>query len=100
MNEINDLHIDSMPKVEKLNSFVGEYSNLKYQMPNGNYVRFLNNKATYLGNQLECEFGGNRCFGITANMDFILICTYESIGEKPELVLYKRIDKQSFRISC
>lgn len=41
-------------------------------------------------NQLECEFGGDRCFGIVANMDFILICTYEADGENPELVVYKK----------
>ena len=49
-----------------------------------------NHTATYLGNQLECEFGGNRCFGIAANMDFLLVCTYEENGENPELVVYKK----------
>ena len=53
-------------------------------------LKFLDDKATYLGNQVECEFGGDRCFGIAANMDFILICTYEKDGENPELVLYKK----------
>ena len=46
--------------------------------------------VTYLGNQLECEFGENRCFGIVCNMDFILIATYEENGENPELVIYKK----------
>ena len=45
---------------------------------------------TYLGNQLECEFGGNRYFGIVANTDFILISTYEENLKNPELVLYKK----------
>ena len=40
--------------------------------------------------RVECEFGGNRCFGVAANMDFILICTYEENGENPELVIYKK----------
>ena len=35
-------------------------------------------------------FGGDRCFGIAANMDFILVCTYEEDGKDPELVLYKK----------
>ena len=43
----------------------------------------------YLGSQLESEFGG-RCFGIAANMDFLLVCTYEENGENPELVIYKK----------
>ena len=53
-------------------------------------VKFLNEAKTYLGNQLECEYGGDRCFGVVANMDFILICTYEKDGKNPELVLYKK----------
>ena len=90
MEEINDLHIEGMPKVERLNALVGKYVNLEYRLPNGMKVKFLNDQTTYLGNQLESEFGGERCFGILANMDFILICTYEKEGENPELVLYKK----------
>ena len=88
--EINDLHIEGMPKVERLNMLVGEYVNLEYRLPNGRMVKFLDNATTYLGNQLECEYGGDRCFGIVANMDFILVCTYEENGENPELVVYKK----------
>jgi len=90
MDEINELHIDGMPKVEKLNALVGGYVNLTYRLPNGNEVKFLDDGVTYLGNQLECEFGGDRCFGIVANMDFILVSTYEENGENPELVVYKK----------
>ena len=90
MNEINALQIEGMPKVEKLNALVGGYVNLEYRLPNDTKVKFLDDGATYLGNQLECEFGGDRCFGIVANMDFILVCTYEENGENPELVIYKK----------
>ncbi len=90
INEINALGIEGMPKVEKLNALVGGYINLEYRLPNGKTIKFLDDEATYLGNQLECEFGGGRCFGIAANMDFILVCTYEENGEYPELVVYKK----------
>ena len=90
IDEINQLHIEGMPKVEKLNALVGGYVNLEYRLPNGKTVKFLDDNATYLGNQLECEFGTDRCFGVVANMDFILICTYETNGEDPELVIYKK----------
>lgn len=90
IEEINALHVEGMPKLEKLNALVGGYINLEYRLPNGNIVKFLDDSATYLGNQLECEFGGERCFGIAANMDFILICTYGVNGSDPELVLYKK----------
>ena len=90
IEEINGLHIEGMPKVEKLNALVGQYVNLAYRLPGGANVQFLDNGTTYLGTQLEPEFGGDRCFGVVANMDFILICTYEAEGANPELVLYKK----------
>ena len=90
IKEINDLHIEGMPKVEKLNALVGRFVNLEYRLPSGVNAKFLDDGTTYLGNQLECEFGGDRCFGVLANMDFILICTYEKDGVNPELVMYKK----------
>ena len=90
IDEINDLHIEGMPKVEKLNALVGKFVNLEYPLPGGVKVKFLNDQTTYLGNQLESEFGGERCFGVLANMDFILICTYGKDGIDPELVLYRK----------
>ena len=90
MDEINALHIEGMPKLEKLNALVGSFVNLEYRLPSGQKVKFLDDGTTYLGNQLESEFGGDRCFGVLANMEFILICTYEAEGTNPELVLYKK----------
>lgn len=90
MDEINALHIEGMPKVENLNALVGAYVNLSYPLPNGKCVKLLDDGVTYLGNQLECEFGGDRCFGVVANMDFILVCTYEEKGANPELLVYKK----------
>ena len=90
IDEINALAIEGMPKVDKLNALVGSYVNLAYPLPSGQKVKFLDDGTTYLGNQLACEFGGNRCFGVLATMDFILVCTYEAEGANPELVLYKK----------
>ena len=90
MDEINALHIEGMPKVEKLNALVGGYINLEYRLPNGKIVKFLDDGATYLGNQLESEIVDGLCFGIAANMEFILISTYEENGLNPELVVYKK----------
>ncbi len=90
IKEINDLHIEGMPELKKLNALVGSYVNLSYRLPSGMNAKFLDDRRTYLGNQLEPEFGGNRCFGVLADMDFILICTYGDGGKDPELVLYKK----------
>lgn len=90
IDEFNALHIDGMPKVEKLNALVGSFVNLEYTLPSGQKVKFLQDGKTYLGNQLECLFDEEKCFGILADMSFLLVCTYGINGENPELVLYKK----------
>ncbi len=90
IREINDLHIDGMPKVEALNALIGSYVNLEYPLPSGMKAKFLNDHTTYLGTQLESEIVGGFCFGVLANMDFILVCTYGEGGSNPELLLYKK----------
>ena len=63
---------------------------MEYLLPNGSKAKFLNDGATYLGNQLESELEKGQCFGTAANADFILVCTYEENGENPELIVYKK----------
>ena len=90
IDEINALSIEGMPKVEKLNALVGSYVNLPYRLPSGQEVPFLDDKTTYLGYQLECEFDDSVYFGVLASMDFIMVSTYGANGENPELLLYKK----------
>lgn len=86
--EINDLlDIHELPHVKQLNILPGSYVNLEYQLPNGKTVTFLNDDETYLGSELEGEIV---CVGIVANMNFIIICTYELDGANPELIIYKK----------
>lgn len=90
IREINQLHIEGLPTVETLYALDGKTVNLAYPLPNGKTVQFLDDRKAYLGNQLACTFGGERCFGVVAGMDFLLVCTYEKDGVNPELVLYKK----------
>ena len=90
IEEINALNIEGMPKLETLNALVGKFVNLEYRLPGGSKVKFLDDQTTYLGNQLESEIVDGLCFGVLANMDFILISTYEKDGANPELILYKK----------
>ncbi|MBQ6383602.1 MAG: helix-turn-helix domain-containing protein [Clostridia bacterium] len=90
IDEINGLHIEGLPRVEKLYALVGKDVNLAYRLPGGVEVKFLDDRTSYLGNQLESVFGGDRCFGVLACMDFILISTYGKDGADPELVLYRK----------
>ena len=93
INEINDLNVLGMSKIYDLNPLLGSFVNLSYTMPNGSKMQLLNNDEIYLGNRVESEFNdGNiiRCFGILANMSFILISEYGPNGDNPEIVLYKK----------
>ena len=88
VDEFNSLGIEGMPKVEKLYALVGSYVNLPYPLPNGQAVPFLDDGTTYFGAQLET--GGERCFGIIGNADFLLVSTYGEGGKEPELILFKK----------
>ena len=93
LDEINELHIPGMPIIEDLNPLNGTFVNLKYPMPNGKYMQLLDNNEIYLGNQIESEFNDGeilRCFGVLANMDFILISEYGPNGDNPEIIIYKK----------
>ena len=93
INEINELNVPGMPKISELNPLNGEFVNLNYPLPNGKNVKFLDDKEVYLGNQVESEFNDGetiRCFGILANMNFILISEYGANGDNPELIMYKK----------
>lgn len=53
-------------------------------------MKLLDDSATYLRNQLESETESNRCFGLAANTEFLLICSYEVNGKNSELLVYKK----------
>ena len=49
--------------------------------------------AIIVGIQVECEFNDGkliRCFGLVANMNFLLVSEYGANGANPELILYKK----------
>ena len=62
-------------------------------MPNGKTVKMLDDNEIYLGNQVECEFNDgdiNRCYGLIAGMDFLLVCEYGINCADPEIVIFKK----------
>lgn len=90
ISEFNSLSIPGMPKINELYALVGKYVNLEYPLPGGETVKFLDDNSMYLGNQVECEFGEGRCYGMVAGLDFLLVCEYGENGVDPEIVVYKR----------
>lgn len=90
IKEFNDLKIDGMPELTSLNALQGAYVNLEYTFPNGQKVKLLDDRAVYLGNQLECQYDSEYCFGLVANMEFLLVCGYGPDGKNPEILIYKK----------
>ena len=89
IREFNELLCNmKLPPVKDLNVLSGEFINMEYTLSNGQKVKFLDDNATYLGSQLEGNNG--RCYGIAANMDLLLICSYGKDGEDPRLEVYKK----------
>lgn len=89
--ELNALQIPGMARVEELYPLVGSFVNLEYPMPCGK-VRLLKDDEMYLGNQLACEFDDNagRCFGVIADVSFLLVCEYGENVSAPELLVYRK----------
>ena len=93
IDEINDFNIPGMPKITELNPLNGAFINLSYHLPSGENIKILDDNDIYLGNQVECEFNDEnyiRCFGIVANMNFILVSEYGLNGNHPEIIIFKK----------
>ena len=93
IDEINNLNISGMPKINELTPLNGTFVNLYYPLPSGQKIQLLNDSDIYLGTQVESEFNNGeivRCFGILANMNFILVSEYGPNGDNPEIIIYKK----------
>ena len=88
IREVNALGIKGLT-VDDLNLLQGAYVNLEYPLPNGRTAKFLKDADVYLGNQIE-KADSERCFGVVACEEFILVCEYGCFGADPEIVLYQR----------
>lgn len=88
IDEFNSLGIEGLHLTD-LNLLKGSYINLEYTLPNGQKVKLLEDDKMYLGNQVEIE-GKDRCYGVAADENYLLVCEYGCNGSEPEIVIYKR----------
>jgi len=88
IEEINSLGIEGL-KLSDLNLLSGSYINLEYTLPNGQKVKLLEDDKMYLGNQVEID-GKERCYGVAADENYLLVCEYGCNGTDPEIIIYKR----------
>ncbi len=89
MDEFNSLKITDMPLVTTLCQLSGAYVNLEYTLPNGKKIKLLDDTKIYLGYQLE-KLNSDRCYGLVADNDYLLVCEYGCNGTEPKIVTYKR----------
>ncbi|WP_322181130.1 DUF3795 domain-containing protein [Neglectibacter caecimuris] len=92
IQEFNDLGIKDMPRVTDLTALPGHYINLEYTLPGGQKAKLWDDKRIYLGAQLE-KPNSERCYGLTADENYLLVCEYGENGSDPEIVCYRRRDK-------
>ena len=88
IQEINALSIPDL-RITDLNLLNGFYVNLEYPLPNGQTAKFLCDENIYWGNQIERP-DSERCYGLVADDDFVLVCEYGCNGTDPQIVLYKK----------
>ena len=87
--EFNALGIEDMEEVTNLNALSGSFVNLAYTLPSGQSIKFWDDNRIYLGNQIRKK-NSDRCYGLTADEGFLLVCEYGNGGSDAEIVVYKR----------
>ena len=93
IGEINLLGIPGMPEISELIPLNGFFANLTYELPGGEFVKFLDDREIYLGTQVPCYFNDgtvSRYFGVVADPGFLLVGEYGADGTEPELILYRK----------
>jgi hypothetical protein len=89
IREFNHLGIKDMEKVTDLYALVGSFVNMEYILPNGEKIKLLDDNSIYLGNQIKKK-NSDKCYGLIADEEHLLVCEYGENGKDSEIVVYKR----------
>ena len=87
--EINALELEGMETVADLTALRGAFVNLEYKLPGGQSVKFWDDDRIYLGYQV-CKKNSDRCYGITADEQYLMVSEYGENGTDPEVIVYKK----------
>lgn len=88
IRQINELGFRGL-HVEDLHFLNGSYVSLEYPLANGQRVKLLEDDKVYLGNQIEVP-GSQRCYGVVADDEYLLVCDYLCNGAEPRILCYQR----------
>lgn len=89
IEEFNSLSIEDMESVTDLFALKGSFVNLEYTLSNGQTVKLLHDNRIYLGNQLAKK-DSDRCYGLAADKNILLVCEYSENGSDAQIVVFKR----------
>lgn len=87
--QFNSLGIPGMEEVKELYEAKGSFVNLSFPLPSGQTAKLWDDEKTYYIAQLESS-ESDKCFGLTADEHYLLVCRYGEGGSDPEIVLLKR----------
>ncbi|MDE6863121.1 MAG: hypothetical protein K2J41_01900 [Eubacterium sp.] len=90
LNEIQKLGIKEFEKINSLNLLDGSYLNLEVELPSGIKAKLLDDNKKYYANQIDIE-NSDKCYGVAADENFIVVYKYGCNGADVELVQIKRI---------
>lgn len=89
IQEFNKLGISDMGEIKELHEGKGSFVNLNFPLPSGISVKFWEDEKTYFINQIEKK-DSDRCYGLTADEKYLLVCEYGCEGSNPEIIVFKR----------
>lgn len=87
--EFNALKIKDMDEITDLNLLDGSFINLEYILQSGQRVKLWDDNKKYWGNEI-CKKGSDRCYGLAADENHLMVCEYGSEGADAEIIIYKK----------
>lgn len=88
INAINNLKILDMEEIKELNALKGALVNIEYPLPNGKFVKILDDNKIYLGNQVSIK--NSDYYGIIGDEKYLVVSKYRDYGVDSEVIVFKQ----------
>lgn len=90
IQKFNELGIEDMEEITDLNELKGYFINLEYNLPSGQTIKLWDDDKLYYGAEI-CKKNSERCYGLAADDQYLLVCEYGDGGSDAEIVILKRL---------